>query len=387
MTGLAQVLRRFGAAYLATHTLSVTQGRAWRAILACRTEALGGHRLQCERCGHAHYVFHSCRNRHCPQCQTRAKEAWTAARLTELLPVPYAHMVFTVPHALNALAGAHPRWLYETLLGCVGQTLNEFAANARWLGAQAAITLVLHTWTQDLRRHVHVHALVSCGGLDAHGQWIQPRRQARFLFPVHGLSDVIRAKFLAAMDRARPGLTRDPHADTWKERRKALLANRWVVYAKTPMGGPAQVLAYLSRYTHRTAISNERILGIEADQVKLRVRADQNGGKRVVRIPGEQFVQRFMQHVLPQGFKRIRHYGLLAPAHKSALLAKARAALNVLPPDPVAMESARDFMARVAKIDILRCPACRQGTMQVVLIVLPTTAPRADVIAPARGPP
>ena len=387
MAGLAQVLRSFGAAYLATHTLSATQGRAWRAILACRTEALGGQRLQCERCGYAHHVFHSCRNRHCPQCQTRAKEAWTAARLTELLPVPYAHMVFTVPHALNALGAAHARWMYQRLLGCVAQTLSEFAANPRWLGAQVAITLVLHTWRQDLGCHLHVHALVSCGGLDDNAQWKSPRRKPQFLFPVHALSEVIRAKFLAAMDRARVRLNRDPQANVWNQRRKALLAHPWVVYAKTPMGGPAQVLEYLSRYTHRTAISNERILGIQAGQVKLRVRADQHGGKRVIRIPGEQFVQRFMQHVLPQGFKRIRHYGLLAPAHKSELLAKARAALDVLPPDPVAMESARAFMTRVAKIDILRCPACRQGTLHPVLIVLPTASRRADAIAPARGPP
>ena len=189
------------------------------------------------------------------------------------------------------------------------------------------------------------------------------------------------------MDRARPGLNRDPQAGRWSARRRALLAHGWVVYAKTPMGGPAQVLEYLSRYTHRTAISNERILGIQAGQVKLRVRADQHGAKRVIRIPGEQFVQRFMQHVLPQGFKRIRHYGLLAPAHKSQLLASARAALGALAPDPVAIESARAFMQRVAKIDILRCPACRLGTLHLVLIVLPTAARRADAIPLARGPP
>ena len=230
-------------------------------------------------------MFHSCRNRHCPQCQTRAKEAWTAARLTELLPVPYAHMVFTVPHALNALAGAHPRWIYQTLLSCVAQTLSEFAANPRWLGARIAITLVLHTWTQDLRRHLHVHALVSCGGVDDNGQWIAPRRKPQFLFPVHALSEVFRAKFLAAMDRARPRLNHDPQAARWSERRRALLAHGWVVYAKTPMGGPAQVLEYLSRYTHRTAISNERILGIQAGQVKLRVRADEHGAKRVISHP------------------------------------------------------------------------------------------------------
>lgn len=263
------------------------------------------------------------------------------------------------------------------------------AASSRCVAKQCLLfqCLVLHTRTQDLRRHVHVHALVSCGGLAEDGQWKSPRRKPRFLFPVHALSEVLRAKFLAAMDRARPQLTRDPQASAWDQRRKALLAHRWVVYAKTPMGGPAQVLEYLSRYTHRTAISNERILGIEAGQVKLRVRADQQGGKRVIRMAGEQFVQRFMQHVLPEGFKRIRHYGLLAPAHKSELQAKARAALDALAPDPVAIESARDFMSRVPKIDILRCPACRQGSLQVVMIVLPTAVRATTPSTPARGPP
>jgi Putative transposase/Transposase zinc-binding domain len=330
VSGLAQVLRRFGAAYLATHALNVTQARAWRAILACRTQALGGHRLQCERCGHAHLVFHSCRNRHCPQCQTRAKEAWAAARLSELLPVPYAHMVFTLPHALNPLASAHPRWVYDTLLSCTAQTLETFAANPRWLGARLSLTLVLHTWTQDLRRHLHVHALVSCGGLDECGKWVNPKRDPRFLFPVRALSSVFRAKFLDALDQARAQLVHDPQAAQWNQRRKALLKHDWVVYAKAPMGGPAQVLEYLSRYTHRTAISNERILGMDDLQVKLRVRADDKGGKRVIRIPGEQFVQRFMQHVLPQGFKRIRHYGLLGPAHKKELLTQARTALQAV---------------------------------------------------------
>lgn len=390
MAKLAEVLRRFGQGYLDTHALGASQARAWRAILSCRTEALGGHQLRCERCGYTHNVFHSCRNRHCPQCQCRAKEAWASARLQEVLPVPYAHMVFTLPHALNALAGAQPRWIYETLLGCVGQSLLEFAANPRWLGAQPAITLVLHTWTQDLRRHLHVHALVSAGGVNGDRQWIATKRQPRFLFPVHALSDVFRAKFLTAMDRARAQgrLDRDPQANAWNERRRALLAHRWVVYAKTPPGGPAQVLDYLSRYTHRTAISEERLLGIEGQQVKLRVRADDRGGKRVIRIPGEQFIERFMQHVLPRGFKRIRHYGLLAAAHKSQSLAQARCALNALPaPDPQAVESAQDFMKRVAQMEILRCPRCRHSPLQLLYALEPVRSLHRNTTHPGRGPP
>ncbi len=169
--GLAEVLRTFGPAYLATHQLSVSQAKAWRAIVACRTAALGGYIERCDTCGATRQVFHSCRNRHCPRCQTRAKEAWIAARRRELLPVPYFHLVFTLPHALNGLIGCHSRAIYVLLFAAVSATLTEFAANPRWLGGLAAFTLVLHTWQQDLGRHVHVHALVAGGALTQAGEW------------------------------------------------------------------------------------------------------------------------------------------------------------------------------------------------------------------------
>ena len=188
MATLADVLRRFGAAYLAQCTLSTPQAKAWRAIVACRTSALGGHRVQCDQCGHSHAVYHSCRNRHCPQCGTQAKDAWLQARLGEVLPVPYAHLVFTLPHALNALYGAHPHWVIDTLFACSAQTLQAFAANPKWLGGRMALTLVLHTWTQDLQRHLHVHGVMACGALTADGLWQSPTRSPRFLFPVHALS-------------------------------------------------------------------------------------------------------------------------------------------------------------------------------------------------------
>src|SRR5450759_1040279 len=282
MATLADVLRRFGAQYLAQRTLSTPEAKAWRAIVACRTAALGGHRVQCDACGHSHAVYHSCRNRHCPQCGTRAKDAWLQARLTEVLPVPYTHLVFTLPHALGALYGAHPRWVIDTLFACTAQTLNEFAATPRWLGGTAAFSLVLHTWTQDLRRHLHVHAVMACGALTPDGKWQLPRRSPKFLFPVEALSAVFRGKFMAALNEARQcnALPRDPHgaAGPWKKRQQRLYRHDWVVYAKTPLGGPAQVLSYLARYTHRTAISNERIVKIDDQQVTLRVRADQHNG-------------------------------------------------------------------------------------------------------------
>jgi hypothetical protein len=370
---LAEVLQRFGAEYLHSHSLSTAQAKAWRAIVCCRTPALGGQLLRCDGCGRQQWRWHSCRNRHCPQCQAQAREAWRQARLRELLDVPYCHLVFTLPHQLNALAAAQPRWVYETLLQCTGATLSEFAANPRWLGGCGAFTLVLHTWTQDLRRHLHVHALMACGGLCGQVEdgmrWVRPRRGAGFLFPVQALSRVFRGKFLAALQQAAAAgaLPRDPAvgAQALRERERALRQHDWVVYAKTPLAGPAAVLDYLSRYTHRTAIGNERLLAIEGEQVRLRVRAS-GSGSRSVTVDGTEFVARLLQHVLPLGFKRIRHYGLLAPAAKRLRLQAAHRLLGMPQPNPVAIEDARAFMRRVTGLQVGRCGQCANGRWQLV---------------------
>lgn len=370
---VAGVLRQFGAAYLAQHALSSSQAKAWRAIVACRTPALGGERFACDACGHSQWQYHSCRNRHCPQCGTRAKEAWLQARLAQVLDVPYAHMVFTLPHSLNALYGAHPRWVIDTLFACTAQTLAEFAANPKWLGGQAAFTLVLHSWTQDLQRHIHVHAVIACGALGNNdigtGQWVAPQRTPEFLFPVHALSKVFRGKFMAALQAAHEAgeIANDPHRANpdWAKRHQALYQHNWVVYAKTPMGGPAQVLEYLARYTHRTAISNERIVSVGTHQVAFKVRADDHRGKRIVKLDGVEFVRRFLLHVLPKGIKRIRHYGLLAPS-KVRTRNLAREALRMPAVNPQALESAQDFMQRVAKVDVAQCPCCQTGRLRLV---------------------
>lgn len=385
-TGLAGVLAAFGAAYRATHTLNAEQDKVWRAIVACRTAALGGHVETCTACGTARHVYHSCRNRHCPTCQTRAKEAWLAARQREVLPVPYFHLVFTLPHALHGLL-EQPRVLYETLFATVAATLTEFAGDARHLGGETAFTLVLHTWKQDLGRHVHVHALVAGGALTAAGDWVHPRRG--FLFPVKALSRVFRGKFMAALAAQRtagrwPGLAAEA---VWRSLKAALYAHDWVVYAKQPLGGPQQVLEYLGRYTHRVAISNERLVGITGEAVALRVR--QNGApgltgtKRTLQVPGTTFIGRFLQHVLPKGFKRIRHYGLLAPAHKARRLAQAREALGAPTPDAPVIESVAQFMQRVARIEWGRCPHCGTGHFVVTGALAPVRAP----VAASRGPP
>ena len=379
------MLRRHGPAYLETHALSVTKAKAWRAILACRTAALGGHVETCNACATTRHVYHSCRNRHCPRCQTRAKEAWLAARQRELLPVPYFHLVFTLPHDLNGLIGQCPRALYEMLFGAVSATLTEFAANPRWLGGTAAFTLVLHTWKQDLGRHVHIHALMAGGALSATGDWRRAKRG--FLFPVKALSRVFRGKFVAALLRARDnGKLREQVManDDWRDLLARLHAHEWVIYAKQPLAGPEQVLEYLGRYTHRVAISNERIVGIDEAEVAFRVRADSTTGKkRTVRLKAGEFIDRFLMHVLPSGFKRIRHYGLLGPAAKALKLAQARVALNAPVPDPVVVESVQAFMRRVDRHEYLRCPDCGRG--QFV-----PTAPIAPVrlrLPHLRGPP
>jgi len=384
--GLAEVLRRHGPAYLAAHPLSAAKAKVWRAILACRTAALGGHVQTCQECGTTRLVYHSCRNRHCPRCQTRAKEAWLAARQREVLPVPYFHLVFTLPHDLNGLIGQCPRALYEMLFGAVSATLTEFAANPRWLGGTPAFSLVLHTWKQDLGRHVHIHALVPGGALGSDGKWVAAKRG--FLFPITALSEVFRGKFVATLKAAHQNgklRAQAPMADVaWDALLARLYLHDWVVYAKHSLGGPQQVLDYLGRYTHRVAISNERILDIGADTVSVRVRDwTQGNRRRTLSVPAQSFIERFLLHVLPKGFKRIRHYGLLGPAGKAAKLAQARAALSAPTPDPVVVESVQAFMRRIERLEYMRCTHCGRGQF------LPT-APIAPVplrLQHLRGPP
>ena len=287
--------------------------------------------------------------------------------------MPYFHLVFTLPHDLNGLIGQCPRTLYEMLFGAVSATLTEFAANPRWLGGTAAFTLVLHTWKQDLGRHVHIHALVPGGALSADGQWVAAK--PGFLFPIQALSSVFRGKFVAALKLARQGgkLQEAGLADpAWRDLLSAVHRHAWVVYAKHSLGGPEQVLDYLGRYTHRVAISNERILGIDAHAVRLRVRDWAHGNRRrTISIPAQTFIERFLLHVLPKGFKRSRHYGLLGPAAKAVKLAQARAALSVPLPDPVVVESVEAFMHRIDRYAMLRCPHCGTGHFVPTAAIVP----------------
>ena len=381
---LADIVRAHGAAFRAAHRLCGVQHRALCAIERCRTAALGGELRACDACGTQRYVYHSCRNRHCPKCQGLAKERWLAARRAELLPVPYYHLVFTLPHELNALAQGNPRALYTMLFAAASETLVEFGRNPRWLGGEIAATLVLHTWGQTLTQHLHVHALVGGGALSSEGAWLRSRRG--FLFPVKALSAVFRGKFLDALGAALQcgrltlsGSTAalgEPHAQHTfvVELRK----RPWVVYAKRPFAGPEQVLEYLGRYTHRVAISNERLVSVEANTVRFRYKDYAHGARRkTIALDPQEFLRRFALHVLPRGFNRIRHYGLIANRNKRALLASARSALGAPAPASTAgpTESVIAFWQRIAHIDIGRCPRCRLGTLRVVALLAPQPHP------------
>ena len=389
---LAEVFTRFGATYCATHALVPVQYRALRAVAACRTAALGGQLAQCDACGTQRYAYHSCRNRHCPKCQTLAKERWLSARRAELLPVPYCHLVFTLPHELNTLAQGNPAQIYGMLFESVSATLLQFGTNPRWLGGEIAATLILHTWGQTLTQHLHLHCLVAAGALHADGHWIESRRG--FLFPVQALSQVFRGKFLAALTRAfdtdalsLAGVTATLAQPGARQRLFcALREHAWVVYAKKPFGGPQQVLDYLGRYTHRVAISNNRLAAIEEDRVSFRYQDYAHGNRRkTLTLKAGEFIRRFLLHVLPRGFMRIRHYGLLANRAKRLKLAQARSALDQSPPDlhPSPPESLEAFWRRVAQRDILQCPHCHAGRMVLIASIhsplarAPPAPPRA----------
>jgi hypothetical protein len=385
---LADIFRAHGGAYGTDHRLSAVQRRAMRAIVACRTELLGGHVEACDRCGQSRYIYHSCRNRHCPKCQTRAKQRWLEGRRRDLIATPYFHVVFTLPHQLNALAQGNPRLIFRLLFAAASQTLLEFGANPRRLGGQIGATLILHTWGQTLTQHIHVHALVTGGALTSAGHWHAAKRG--FLFPVKALSQVFRGKYLAALtdafEHGQLRLAGSTEALTDSRHRLALLnelrAQPWVVYAKSPMAGPAQVLEYLSRYTHRVALSNDRLLSMDELSVRFRYKDYARGScNRVMTLQPQEFIRRFLLHVLPRHFVRVRHYGLLGSRGKRSALAQCRAILDQPSPEPARTPESLDaFWSRVAAIDLRTCTHCGLGHMVLVQVL-------AAHHPPARAPP
>ena len=373
---LADLVRAHGDGYRRGHRLVTVQTLALRAIAACRTALLGGRRETCAHCGATRLTDNSCRNRHCPTCQSQASARWIEARRADLLPIPYFHVVFTLPHALNALAQGNPRVIYTLLFRAAADTLLTFGRDPRHLGGTIGVTAILHTWGQTLTQHLHVHCLVTGGALSRdRARWIRGR--VSFLFPVKARSIVFRAKYLAGLQRAftdgeltfAAGTAPLADAGRFAGWVAQLRATPWVVYAKRPFGGPAQVLQCLGRYTHRIAISNARLVSLTDGIVQFRWKdyADR-GHTKIMALDVDEFLRRFLLHVLPRGFVRIRHFGLLANRQRRTLIARAQPLLGAPPPATSADE------ARSAAIDPTRCPFCRQGQWQVE--ILPPLAPR-----------
>ena len=390
---VADIVRACGAAYRATHHLSGQQDRVLRAIENCRTAALGGHRLVCDHCGTVEISFNSCRNRHCPKCQTLAKQRWLERQCADLLAIDYWHLVFTLPHDLNVLAQGNPEVVYNLLFRAASETLLAFGHNPRWLGGELGITMVLHTWGQNLGQHIHVHCVVTGGALSDDGQRWLPAKPG-FLFPVRALSQVFRGKYLDYLQQAyQRGELRFAGAmaawvdtETFQRFIGQLKTHEWVVYAKPPFAGAEQVLAYLGRYTHRVAIANHRLIRFENGQVRFRWRDYAHGNKnKIMTLSGEEFLRRFLLHTLPPGFVRIRHYGLLGNRCRHAKLARCRALLDQPPPERSDPQPVESMMLRLTGIDIFACRACPQGRLRVVTLLAPIRS--VPLSAQATGPP
>jgi len=383
---VADVFRRYGAAYQATHACSRQQQRVMRAIEACRTAALGGHLERCDACGHERPAYDSCRNRHCPKCQALARARWLEARQAELLDTEYFHVVFTVPDEIAAIAYQNKTVVYGILFRTTAETLRTIGADPQHLGAALGFLAVLHTWGQTLSFHPHLHCVVPGGGLAPDGQrWISCR--PGFFLPVRVLSRLFRRLFLEALQAAfADGRLRftgalEPLRDAaaFQQALAPLWQTEWVVYAKPPFGGPAQVLEYLGRYTHRVAISNHRLVDIAEDRVRFTWRDYRDHDRqKTMTLEAAEFLRRFLLHVLPTGFHRIRHYGWLGNRHRAEKLARCRHLLgmlaSVLPASPRPRDY-RDVVEALTGVSLRGCPVCQHGQMVRVATLPPD--PRA----------
>ena len=378
----AQIFCHHGPDYRENHGLSPAQHQAMRDIERCRTARLGGHVDVCSQgCGYSAISYNSCRNRHCPKCQSLQQARWLAERLERLLPIPYFHLVVTLPHDLQVLARRHQALIFNLLFDAASRALLQFARDYERLQAQIGFTAVLHTWDQDLNFHPHLNLVVTGGGLSAEGErWIAARNG--FLLPVKALSKIIRGKFVEALEKAGregrlrgrlPGL-QDP-GQLLRFLRK-LRRKKWVVYAKEAFGGSRKAFHYLSRYTHRVAIANHRLVSLAAGQVSFWARDNSRPGqKRLVTLTAPEFIRRFLLHVLPPRFVKIRHYGLMAPRNAKTKLEQARALIKLQGPGatdgltrqqldtPNKTQTWQEMLKALTGLDLTTCPNCGQGRL------------------------
>ena len=376
---VADIFRQYGPAYRARVALPSQHLRVMRAIEICRTAALGGHVESCSQCDYHRIAYNSCRNRHCPKCQSLAREQWIERRKAELLPIAYFHAVFTIPQSIAAIALLNKEAVFHILFRTSAQTLLTIAADPKHLGATIGLFSILHTWGQNLLFHPHVHCVVTGGGLSADGErWVASR--PHFLFSVRVLSHLFRRLFLDALEQAHADgqlqfsgeLAHLADPDKFRRYLKPVRRKPWVVYAKPPFAGPTHVIDYLGRYTHRVAISNNRLLAVTDNHVTFQYkdyRAHDAHQSRRMRLPAEEFLRRFLLHVIPPGFQRIRHYGLFSNRFRARSLARCRTLLagerSDLLPLPQQIQAVRTAIVGTAS----RCPQCKTGSLHRVLML------------------
>jgi hypothetical protein len=381
---VADVFRCHGSTYRRTHEMPLRHLRAMRAIEICRTAALGGHVDRCDHCGRSRISYNSCRNRHCPKCQCLDKERWLEARKRDLLPTDYFHLVFSLPEPLRPVALRNQEVVYNIFFKAAAKTLRELTEDPKHLGAEVGFIAILHTWSQTLMDHPHLHCIITGGGLSPDGlRWIPSKDE--FFLPIKVLSRLFRGKFLAYLKEAHKNGKLDfpGKIAPLKEKRalkdlfKDLYGQEWVVYCKPPFGSAEMVMDYLGRYTHRVAISNDRLVRLEGDQVTFRYRdRNDNDTIKLMTLDASEFIRRFLLHILPDGFMKIRHYGILSNRNRRTKLASCKTLLGVdCQDDKREKQSWQDLLTRITGHDPRICPYCGKGKMVLQEVLDPSALP------------
>ncbi|MBN4081529.1 IS91 family transposase [bacterium AH-315-C07] len=371
---VADIIGKYGQSYKESNKLQLCELKVMSAIKICRTAVLGGHIDQCDKCGHERNAYNSCRNRHCPKCQGMNQAKWVDKRTQEVLPVRHFHLVFTIPQQLNRLSLMNKKVLYGILFKAATQTITMLSSQEKHLGAKPGVIAVLHTWGQNLMEHPHIHMILTGGGLSLDGKrWVHSRK--KFFLPVKVLSKVFRGKFMAFLKQAYQDKALSFHGNISELKRRSefeklidcLYKKCWVVYAKKPFGNAAKVIKYLGRYTHRIAISNHRIISIDNNRVSFKYKDYRDKSiPKVMALTAVEFIRRFLLHVLPKGFFKIRYYGLLASRNKKKNLRVCRKLLNASPLEKVNDQNWQELLKRLTGFDVIKCPVCKKGQMQVL---------------------
>lgn len=365
---LSEIVHLYGNDFLKQYPQTRQVIKTLDALARCRTASLGGHKCKCNSCGHERYFYNSCRNRHCPKCQGINRERWIIRREAELLPVAYYHIVFTLPHELSEIAGQYPKQVYNALFHAGWNTIRTLSGDKKYMGAKTGMVAILHTWGQKLWLHPHLHCVVPGGGITGEKKWKNARYKDKYLFPQKAMSKMYRAKFVAKLRASGVAI---PH-DTGK----AIFSKDWVVYAKRPFAGPETVVEYLGRYTHKIAISNHRLISIANNEVRFHYKDYRKEAQKLqTKLPAVEFLRRFCLHILPKGFVRMRHYGILASKNKAKELNIAKKDLSQLPWKKLNIDW-KTIVLEKLKVDPDKCPKCQTGIMEII-----------EVIQPERGPP